>query len=674
MVLPDKGKASRKTEKHVRSHTFLIAAIAVLAGWVIIAIIWDFYFDLNDDVLMKDILSGTYTGTPESHNIQMLYPISLVISALYSAVQAIVKGADVYGFVLLVLQALSLFLILKRTLDVAGGRRKKDKAFTDYEPLDKGTKFSMAIAGISLAIASLSMLLYHLVYVQYTITVGLLMSAAAFLFATMDLPDCGSVTNSRTYFSDFIKACLPSMILIWISYALRSEMTLLMLPLVLVAALIRCVQLICARSIKELFTKLPLISIAAVLVLTGLGLGATTLADRAAYSDSEWSGFRRWFNARTEVYDYYKIPAYEGNKSFYDSIDMTEEQVSLLENYNFGLDDDINTEKLEKIAIYAKSVWKSEKTGTERIKEAFWNYRTHLFCVDTGLFGTSDSADNDTPYNLLVFGCYLMLFLMAFMDVAARVGGEKNKVAAKAAWKSFAGIVLAELLLFAARSALWMYIMYGGRDPVRITHSLYYCEFVILFALIETYGRSWSPSNRTPDRLTAETILILTSAVFLFISAGEVSDEKLGRGKTNEAYNEYITYCDEHSDSFYFTDVYSTVDFSEKMFTFYPGNAENGDGYVSANHDLAGGWAVKSPLWKSKLERSGLTETGTSALDGTDLSDMAKALLLDKNVYFVSETGSDMLWLENWYKSKGITVSINKVDSIEESFDVYEVD
>jgi hypothetical protein len=95
---------------------------------------------------------------------------------------------------------------------------------------------------------------------------------------------------------------------------------------------------------------------------------------------------------------------------------------------------------------------------------------------------------------------------------------------------------------------------------------------------------------------------------------------------------------------------------------------------VSANHDLAGGWAVKSPLWLSKLERAGLTDHGTSALDGTDLSDMAKALLLDKNVYFVSETGSDMLWLENWYKSKGITVSINKVDSIEESFDVYEVD
>ena len=64
----------------------------------------------------------------------------------------------------------------------------------------------------------------------------------------------------------------------------------------------------------------------------------------------------------------------------------------------------------------------------------------------------------------------------------------------------------------------------------------------------------------------------------------------------------------------------------------------------------------------------------TSALDGTDLSDMAKALILDKNVYFVSETGSDMQWLENWYESKGITVSINKVDSIEESFDVYEVD
>lgn len=48
--------------------------------FVALSFCFDFYYDLNDDVLMKDILAGVYTGVPEGHNIQMLYPISLFIS------------------------------------------------------------------------------------------------------------------------------------------------------------------------------------------------------------------------------------------------------------------------------------------------------------------------------------------------------------------------------------------------------------------------------------------------------------------------------------------------------------------------------------------------------------------------------------------------------------------
>ena len=61
-----------------------IWAFSLTAGMILaVGVFFDYYFDLNDDVLMKDILSGAYTGTPAGHNIQMLYPISAMISLFY---------------------------------------------------------------------------------------------------------------------------------------------------------------------------------------------------------------------------------------------------------------------------------------------------------------------------------------------------------------------------------------------------------------------------------------------------------------------------------------------------------------------------------------------------------------------------------------------------------------
>ncbi len=63
--------------------SLIIAFVAAIIAMIVACLSGDYFFDLNDDVLMKDILSGAYTGVPESHNIQMLYPISLFISVLY---------------------------------------------------------------------------------------------------------------------------------------------------------------------------------------------------------------------------------------------------------------------------------------------------------------------------------------------------------------------------------------------------------------------------------------------------------------------------------------------------------------------------------------------------------------------------------------------------------------
>ena len=43
-------------------------------------------FYLNDDVTMRSILSGAYTGTPDGHAVYMQYPLSGVLAILYRVV------------------------------------------------------------------------------------------------------------------------------------------------------------------------------------------------------------------------------------------------------------------------------------------------------------------------------------------------------------------------------------------------------------------------------------------------------------------------------------------------------------------------------------------------------------------------------------------------------------
>ena len=89
----------KKLQGHV---SLIIAVIATLAAMIATGLSGDYFFDLNDDVLIKDILSGAYTGAPEGHNIQMLYPISLFISLFYR----LGVNIDWYGIFLCGLQYL----------------------------------------------------------------------------------------------------------------------------------------------------------------------------------------------------------------------------------------------------------------------------------------------------------------------------------------------------------------------------------------------------------------------------------------------------------------------------------------------------------------------------------------------------------------------------------------
>ena len=115
-----------------------LTVLCVVAAWAALSVCFDFYYDLNDDMAMKDILSGTYTGIPDGHNIQMLYPLGWLLAFCYRLMPTVPwYGVFLCGCQFLALQS-CLFCVVSRL----EGRGKK-----------------MA-AAISLTAAALALFLY----------------------------------------------------------------------------------------------------------------------------------------------------------------------------------------------------------------------------------------------------------------------------------------------------------------------------------------------------------------------------------------------------------------------------------------------------------------------------------------------------------------------------------
>ncbi|SCY25660.1 hypothetical protein [Butyrivibrio sp. INlla14] len=589
----------------------IISALVVLAVLVLTAYFGDYFFDLNDDVLMKDILSGAYTGTPEGHNIQMLYPISFFISVLYRTG----INADWYGIFLCLLQYLCMFIIGKKVYEYGENARK-------------GVLYIIAFAS-----AVLGFFWPHLLYVQYTVVCGLLSATAAFLILS-------SSDNSK-------KDDIIAIIMILVAYLIRSEMLLLTLPMVGVAILIKwCLtrlRLADDKGIskcglrKHLFGKY--VRLCAFLIL---GLFACQMAHRIAYSNPEWKEFNRFFDNRTELYDFQYIPDYAENKDFYDSIGLSESEQKLLLNYNFELDDEINADTLKKIADYAASLRGEEKPLKDRLMNAVSLYIYRLHHVETPR--AYEYPMTDYPWNMGVIALYIFVFIACIVIYKKDRAGLLQSI----------GLMV---VLFACRSVLWLYIIMRGRDPIRITHPMYFLEMLILLGMLTLIVK-----DRQKKLWVPALCICLLGMVTVPMQIKVIEREHFERSLMLAHYETLYDYFKDNKDSYYFVDVYTSVStgdnvvgdatFSEKMFY----RVDNS----FSNHDILGGWASKSPAYRDKLKKAGFEN--------------AQDALLSENAYFVIRDMDDVTWLSDYYREKGIEVNLNKVDLINQIFAIYKVE
>ena len=540
------------------------AALLTTVLCVITALFADYYYDLNDDVLMKDILAGIQTGTPTGYNIQMLYPVSAFLALLYRLCRAL----PWYGLFLCACQWGCLFLFLRRVFLLWEKRGlEEDSVLTERE-----RKWIGPVLFVCAGASVFGLLERELVYVQYTVTCAMLAGAAVFLLYTSE---DGQTTGQ------FFRQNLDGILLLLLAFLLRSEMLLLLLPFLAAAGLARWSRDGIRASLRYLLLIGTLLA----------GMVVCYVSHLAAYGSDEWKEFVRFFNARTEIYDFYDVPPYEGNEAFYESIGMSAEEWALLDNYDFGLDKELDAGKMEQIAAYAGECYYNTHTPKERVRAAVWEYVHRMLPLPGDGNGT---YVQDMPWNTAVLLLYAAL---------AAVGVIYRRKA-----------VIPEIfLLLLARTVSWGYVLFRGRVPERISHSLYLAEILVLLAFLCTWHEKRREEMRESavlrekairqEILKKETenrrrrvklawILPLALMVFLIcnvpFTVERVAEEQRQRQQTNQAYEELKAYCRENAEHYYYVDVRPTVYFSEKMFE----KVDNS----KRNYDIIGGWACKSPV------------------------------------------------------------------------------
>ena len=508
----------------------LLTLSVVLIIWGVIAVGFDFFYDLNDDVLIKDILSGAYTGTPSGYNNQMMYPLSVLIACLYR----IIPSVPWYGIMLIGGMAVSVAVIVYRLLC-----------------LDTNIRMKLALSAFA-CMLMLGVYLDELTNMTYTVVSAILATTACVWVLTdikLDLRDN-----------------IVPIVLCIISFNIRSEMFLLMCPYIVATAIITVIINYRSQE-KQIIDKVvpPLLKMAAPIFI---GIAITFIVDNIAYSGSDWREYRRLFDARTDVYDFTGIPEYDTNEEFYESTGITREQWQLIVDYNYALDENITADTLEAIATYVRSGEARDANGNTYIranmgiKTAIGQYVRSLkdFTLDSMYM----------PLRLIVSLLFIALVILSILSMRMdRLVG------------------LAFFLM--CRSVPWIYFYHSGRPVERLSHPMFMMETAILLTML--CRTKIGQLDKGLVYLTNILILVLC-VVNLRAEWGNVGRQMRERMEINVSNEKLCEYTSSH-EGYYLVDVYSTVDFTEKVF------AKQAD---KSNQQLAGGWMAGSPL-DDKKER-----------------------------------------------------------------------
>ena len=193
----------------------------------------------------------------------------------------------------------------------------------------------------------------------------------------------------------------------------------------------------------------------------------------------------------------------------------------------------------------------------------------------------------------------MIIWLLLYSLLAVNLIFQRN-------WKGL--VVLG--CLGGGRSLIWIYLIYRGRFPERISVSLYIIELFLLAGMLSNLLQS----NKSKWVLVVKGMLVAAVIGILFIQVEETYIKVEEKVQIQREWTVLKDYCEKEKENLYLVDVFSAVE--------YGGLQYERDGN---NMMLAGGWMSASP---SALKR--LADRGAS--DGAEVlyGDTKTLFLADK--------------------------------------------
>ena len=504
---------------------------------VVVMLIYPPVFYLNDDVTMRSILSGAYTGTPDGHAVYMQYPLTGLIALLYRVIH-FVPWLEM--FLVGCIWSCMILLIYHATRPYVG--------------------FAIAIV----------LYLPFCFYMHYTIVAALLAGTAIFMIVST-------------------KKFLWPLVLFLVAYMVRSQIGLLSLPFMAAAMVWRLV----VSEKEERKSEALYLARQSVVLLIGILLCA--LINGCFYISDDWKQYHIYNDSRTLLYDYTDFLSVDSYAKTYEDYGMTAQEYEILASYDTMLTTDIDAEKMQEIATRVSNGMKDRNSVLERLQDVIRKYYLQI-------------RYTDKPFN------YLWIGICLFLGIGFAV---------KKKWLP----LLYLGILAVGRSSIWMYLIWQGRFPERVSWSLYILEIMVLLGL-----GTWFVQNckMTAKAIKAGVFVICGVAV---LGMGlyqwkSVLNRVSQQAQIQSEWNTLKWYCEEEKERLYLVDVFSAVEYGDHLFSK---DAEN--------VMLLGGWMTASPLAQERFEDLGY-------------QDGAECLYYGENVSLIVEDGCDVSWLEKYLQSR----------------------
>ncbi|MBR6256382.1 MAG: hypothetical protein IKR23_03305 [Lachnospiraceae bacterium] len=324
------GEADKPAEDKAKKRLISIAVPVILTlVFFIIPLFWGTpVYALNDDIQIRDILSGAYSGSPDLHTVYMGAVLSGILALLYTVIPFI----PWYGLFLCAAPAAVFFIVCLVIM-------RSDKAL-----LIRSLLITM-MSGLCLWFLYPAYIMPH-----YTLVAA--MFAAAALFLMMNRQYMGGV------------------IMLLICQQVRQQVFLMILPFA------AAVLLLCFIEDKDKHRELK----KPLLIFAGT-LACLLVFNLIAYAGSSWQDYLKLNDARTQLYDYTGVWTSSAAADHYAGYGVSGEELEFYRQYDLLPIEGAGTGTLYGMAAYREEG--RHLQGMEHLKAVVYDLAA-LFLHDRG--------------------------------------------------------------------------------------------------------------------------------------------------------------------------------------------------------------------------------------------------------------------------------------------------